>query len=331
MNSNEFLKISQNLSLRKSPERRFPPNNYSSLDNSYSPNRKKMKYNCYPLKCYHCYCCHCYHNCLCPNFTSMNKFNNIKSPNQNKNINISPIVNTSYKTNINPNPSIQEENIYFTYERNQFNDFLTKIMEIESKIEGAKINLAQNPDFNCDDAFILFESNNKGYLDENDIKNCLNLLGVNITGKEVKILMKRFDLQKNGGINYADFFDMLVPFEKTYRMRVESRDPIGLDNFSSQTITRIRQLFNLIINFENEINDMKKLFGSLRLNLRDIFRIIDKQNKGYFSHDELVEYLENNGIKKNIRDIDVLFIRLDKKRKGKIYFSEIEDELQALY
>ena len=290
-----------------------------------------MKYNCYPLKCYHCCCCHCYHNCLCPNFTSMNKFNNIKSPNQNKNINISPIVNTSYKTNINPNPSIQEENIYFTYERNQFNDFLTKIMEIESKIEGAKINLAQNPDFNCDDAFILFESNNKGYLDENDIKNCLNLLGVNITGKEVKILMKRFDLQKNGGINYADFFDMLVPFEKTYRMRVESRDPIGLDNFSSQTITRIRQLFNLIINFENEINDMKKLFGSLRLNLRDIFRIIDKQNKGYFSHDELVEYLENNGIKKNIRDIDLLFIRLDKKRKGKIYFSEIEDELQTLY
>ena len=124
---------------------------------------------------------------------------------------------------------------------------------------------------------------------------------------------------------------MLVPFEKTYRMRVESRDPIGLDNFSSQTITRIRQLFNLIINFENEINDMKKLFGSLRLNLRDIFRIIDKQNKGYFSHDELVEYLENNGIKKNIRDIDLLFIRLDKKRKGKIYFSEIEDELQTLY
>ena len=42
-------------------------------------------------------------------------------------------------------------------------------MEIESKIEGAKINLAQNPDFNCDDAFVLFESNNKGYLDENDI------------------------------------------------------------------------------------------------------------------------------------------------------------------
>ena len=76
---------------------------------------------------------------------------------------------------------------------------------------------------------------------------------------------------------------------------------------------------------------MKKLFGSLRLNLRDIFRIIDKQNKGYFSHDELVEYLENNGIKKNIRDIDLLFIRLDKKRKGKIYFSEIEDELQTLY
>jgi hypothetical protein len=34
-------------------------------------------------------------------------------------------------------------------------------MEVEYQIEDVKTNLAQNPDFNCEDAFRLFESNDK--------------------------------------------------------------------------------------------------------------------------------------------------------------------------
>ena len=49
------------------------------------------------------------------------------------------------------------------YEQNQFNDFLRKLMKIESKIEDAKITLSYNQDFNCEDAFRLFESNEKGF------------------------------------------------------------------------------------------------------------------------------------------------------------------------
>ena len=95
-------------------------------------------------------------------------------------------------------------------------------MEVESKIEDAKIRLAINPDFNCEDAFRLFDSNNKGYLTKDDIENTLNLLGIFPTIKRLKLLMKRYDLQKNGTINYADFFDMVVPFEKEYRQKIES-------------------------------------------------------------------------------------------------------------
>ena len=72
---------------------------------------------------------------------------------------------------------------------------------------------------------------------------------------------------------------------------------------------------------------MRKLFGTLRLNLRDIFSLIDKRNLGSFTTDELIEYLENNRMMNNNRDADLLFIRLDKTRNGKIDFSEIEDEI----
>jgi hypothetical protein len=145
------------------------------------------------------------------------------------------------------------------------------------------------------------------------------------------------DLQKGGRITYADFFDIVVPFEKNYRMRVENRNPHCLypwkkeDLFRPNTINELKELFNLIINLEIEVNNMRKLFGTLRLNLRNIFGQVDKNNAGHFLSDELIEYLDNNRLLVNRRDPDLLFIRLDKNRNGKIEFSEVEDELQTLY
>ena len=44
-----------------------------------------------------------------------------------------------------------------------------------------------------------------------------------------------------------------------------------------------------------------------------------------------MENFYNNGMLDNNRGADLLFIRLDKNRNGKIDFPEVEDELQTLY
>ena len=340
--SKEVGKVSENLSLRLSPERKYSPKNKPS----YSSNIDRS-----PSRCYKCFCCCClrYHYYCCCNpcccchccnlnydYNNLDSSDKLNSPDKNDNMNSGNLIgSTKYQTN--QNPPLQKQNTYYTYEQNQFNDFLKKLMEAESKIEDAKINLAMNPDFNCEDAFRLFESNDKGYLDENDIKCGLNLIGINPTDEEVRILMKRFDLQKNGNINYADFFDIVVPFEKYERTKVENRQPNSCcpcrspEVFNERTVQELRDLFNLIINYENEINNMRKLFGTLRLNLRDIFGLLDKSKMGAFSNEELVEYLENNNLMTNNRDADLLFIRLDKNRNGKIDFREVEDEIQTVY
>ena len=229
--------------------------------------------------------------------------------------------------NINENNENQNEN----YEQNQFNEFMRKLMKVESQIEDAKITLGKNPDFNCEDAFRLFESNEKGYLDKNDIKNGLNSIGVNPSEQELNILMKRFDLQKNNFINYADFFDMVVPFEKNLRQEVENRQPKSPDNFSEKTINDLKNLFELIIQAENDINNDRKNFGTLRLKLKDIFALIDKTGKGFFDIDEMMVYFVNNNLVENNKDADLLFIRLDKNRNGKIDFQTLDNELQVLY
>jgi Ca2+-binding EF-hand superfamily protein len=71
--------------------------------------------------------------------------------------------------------------------------------------------------------------------------------------------------------------------------------------------------------------------GTLRLKLKEIFGMLDKNGKGFFDIDEMMVYFANNGILENNTDADLLFIRLDKNRNGKIDYHEVEDELQTLF
>lgn len=327
---------SHNQSLKFSPSRKYP----SIKSSCYSPT--KSKYRCHLCNSFicHCYNCNCCYTCITPcldiaSFSSPKLLshneeedeNNLKNTN-----NINDILETEIK--------VENSKIYnacANYEQNQFNDFLKKMMEIESKVEDAKILLALNSDFNCEDAFRLFESNNKGFLNKDDIQNGLNSIGIFPTGKKLRLLIQRFDLSKNGFLNYADFFDMVVPFEKKYRQRVENRQIKNFgayrpsEVFSNKTIYDLNNVLNLILDFENELNDDRKLLKLLRLNLNDIFDILDKNKRGYFDYEEMMEYFKNNGILENNREADLLFIRLDKKRNGKIDYDEIEDELQTIY
>lgn len=332
MSSSDLNRVSQNLSLRLSPQRRYPP----SMTTLCRP--------CYVCCCNPCICCRyrCCHCCCYPCCCSPCLNFDYSSPLE-KDKNLKYSKNMIDDKNVDQNEPLKEEekekivNEYKNYEKNKFNDFLRKLMEIESGIEDAKISLAINPDFNCEDAFRLFESNDKGFLDKTDIKNGLNLLCIFPTNKELDLLMKRFDLQKNGYLNFADFFDMVVPFEKSYRERVENRCPQSCcpcrspDVFSDKTIYYLKNLFTLLIDSENEINDLRKMMGTVRLKLNDIFALLDQDGKGFFENKEMIEYFENNGLLDDNKAADLLFIRLDKNRNGKIDFPEVEDELQTLY
>ena len=343
--SQEVSKVSPNLSLRLSPERKYSPRYIScSICHCcpcscctichYFPCKCCNICHCWPCKCYiHCSPVRCCSPCYSPCRALSPVSSGLRKP-------YSPNRLSNLSTNLNSynSPSRQRSpNNYDNYEERQFNDFLKKLMQIESNIESAKINLALNPDFNCEDAFRIFEFNGRGYLNENDLKCGLNAIGVFPTDHEIRLLIKRFDLQKQGSINYADFFDLLVPFEKEYRTMVENRLPNSCcpcncpDIFCYSTICSLRNVFNLIINSENDINNSRKLFGTLRLKLRDIFGLLDYLRRGYFTNSDLIVYLQNKGLFSSNKDADLLYIRLDKDRTGKIDFRNVEEEIQTIY
>ena len=348
----EISKVSPNLSLRLSPERKYSPR-YVSCSTClcypcrcctvchYLPCRCCTLCHCCPCKCYlRCSPVRCYSPCrpavVC--HSPCRALSPVVQSKPRKNFG-SPSVTRSTNATYNSPSSLRPSNNfnYNAYEERQFNDFLVKLMNVEGRVESAKINLALNPDFNCEDAFRIFECNGRGFLDLNDLKCGLNLIGIYPTDLEARLLMKRFDLLNQGTLSYADFFDLLVPYEKDYRNMVENRIPSSCcpcrcpDVFCPSTICSLRNVFNVIINAENDINNTRRLFGTLRLKLRDIFGLLDYLRRGYFTNSDLIVYLQSKGLLGSNKDADLLFIRLDKSRNGRVDYRNVEDELQTLY
>ena len=220
----------------------------------------------------------------------------------------------------------------------QFNDFLKLLMEAEKEIEEIKIELAKREDFNCEDAFKIFDKENNGYLTKDDFKYGLYLLDINVDDFIINLIFKRFDLIKKDELNYPDFFDMMIPFEKIYRNNIEKR--IQKSNSSEQSLKLLteetkeimKNVLNVIIRYEQEINEKRKELSFLIRKVKDIFNSFDKNGIGYFGFNEFINYMKENELLDDKRfNVDLLFIRFDKNRNGKIIFEELIDELEALY
>jgi len=233
----------------------------------------------------------------------------------------------------NNSPCICNEMEFNTAEKNILKYFY-KLIDNESKIEEAKINLIMRSDFNVEDAFRIFENPESENISFSDLQKGLKQLGIFTSLREVKLLMRRADIQKKGYINYSDFFDLLVPFQKNYRDNVERRIPSSFipsynksEIFLLSTKIYLTNLFRLIISCEDQLNIIRENIIEAKIQIEKIFNKIDSNGLEYISDMELYLYLKNSGIDCNELQNALVFIRFDKNRDGKIQIWEIEEEL----
>ena len=364
--NNPNNQANQNKSCPLSPiSSAFPPD--SPFFNADEPGQKSNWIFCPKCNMYH-RCPHpgCEHNpnkrttthkCIHdenPNENQNNDPNSMSTPNFNNNNNINfPNNNFSFSPNnkgtqgrINPNQSRRsnkpprKRDVFsscpYQEELGQFVDFLGFLMEVESKIEDLKIELARRDDFNFEDLFRIFEVDGKGYIEPEDLMQGLKLLGLNPTNFDIKLLMKRFDLNQQGLLTYSDFFDMVVSFEKKLRNSVQIRPPNSCcpckspDIFECDTLIAIKHLFKFIIDCEREINQMRANFDSLRSKYSDVVQFLDYSRRGVINRSDLKLYLTQFNKFTNSKECDLLFIRLDKTRSGEVGIDEIENELMFL-
>ena len=282
-------KVSKNLALRSSPERKYNPNRLISPSN-------------------------------------LNKKGNV--------------INKNFKINNYNDNNIKE---YLYEKRNndekQFLNYLKEAMITEKKIEDQKIKLSLNNDFNCEDAFRIFEEDSKDFLYKENLKHGLNLLTIYPSNLELDLLMNKYSLKNAGILQYGDFFDIVVPYDKKYRNKVEERMPNSShvyrspNIFSYNTRNDMKDLFKLIIEEENVLNNIRKNFSfSLKKTyLEEFYKEMDIMRNRYFNQQDLLIYIQKKGIFFDENACDLLFIRLDRNRNGIIEFEEIEKEINTIF
>jgi len=278
------------------------------------------------------------------NNNNTNNFNNTNNNPNNNSININTINNnTNFSLENQPiyeSPNIQPPPIEkLSIEEEQLRDYLKNIMQCESILEQQKIDISLQKDFSFEDIYKLFTISNNTFICPKDLIYSLNnFFEIILKDSECEIFYKRYDLDKKGFISYQDFFDILVPFEKKYRDRIEYKEPLNCciniyQNCVLSYTTRlyIKNLFNDILNYEKKFHYMKRNFTNMRLSLNKLFINIDIYNRGFFTEEDLCNYLKNMRIFTNNKDADLLFIRLDKNRDGKVDLNEFEEELIPLF
>ena len=238
--------------------------------------------------------------------------------------------------------NIQDENLNRNknkneYEENQFIDYLREAIIHENNIENLKIDLSLRSDFIWEEVFRIFELEGRGFLTKEDLIIGFNKFGLYPKDSDISLLLKRYDLKKEGFISYPNFFDLIAPLSKYHRIMVDKRK-INSDNilinpneYSRETLDCIRNLFVNIFNGEFILNKIKESFTSLKIKFNDIFKMLDPMGNGYFGEKELAIFLQKNGIFNNSNDCDLIFLRLNKSRNGKIDFQEMCDEIEPVY
>ena len=219
---------------------------------------------------------------------------------------------------------------------NDFICYITNIMEIESNIEKMKVDLINCEDFFIQEIFRLFETDKRGVITVENLNNSLNNLGINVSTKEIKLLMRRVDIKRNDFISYADFFDFLVPFQKKYRNDVEKRiynknEIKDFDFLPMKIKILLQNLIRIIITSEELLEKLRFKMGNAKDGLKTIFEKMAGKNKTVVNYMNFYEYLKSTGLEIDDLKCKLAFIRFDRKRNSKVEMWEIEDELTPIY
>ena len=93
--------------------------------------------------------------------------------------------------------------------RNYFNEMLA----IEGGLERCKRELTQRQDFTLAVVFSMFTSNTHGRIDANELLFGLEKLGVTCDISDSRLLIDRYDADKDGRLGFWEFSNALLPIE----------------------------------------------------------------------------------------------------------------------
>ena len=110
---------------------------------------------------------------------------------------------------------------------------LKKLLGLSRELENAKEELALRPDFIVPVLFKSFEPEMRVYVNEDRFEKGLKRYCIFPNKKELELLFKRLDGDKDGILRTPDFEEMLLSKRKEFSLMVKQREPFGTEKVLS--------------------------------------------------------------------------------------------------
>ena len=213
----------------------------------------------------------------------------------------------------------------------------------EKKVEEAKTCIAKREDFNINFLVNLFIKKNDKNIDKIEFNYFLKKLNLTLDEYEKELLLRKIDLLRKRYLYKSDIFEFFVPLSNEFRDKIKNdmNENVNKNNsFSKGTMIYINNLIDVVIKGEKEINEKKRKIKKDDEFIEYIFKEIcgvsnDNKSENIFIENfnkvHLYKYLKDKlNMEVNENDINLLFTRFDKLRRGKIEILEFSDEMKYI-
>lgn len=212
--------------------------------------------------------------------------------------------------------------------------YFQEILNIERKLEDVKVVLAAKKNFSIEAAFLLFTNSTLNKITSEEFKEGLNNLGCGCSISDAKLVILRYDADRDGCLCFWEFSNMFLPQDTKLRQELElKRNTTPLADSKSQ----LKRVLNDIVLAETMSEDIRAKVKDAGYSLRTVFDQMDWLSKGYLTECEMRRYFDNypsgtemlqkKGQQRQL-ELEALIRRFNKdKFNGRISFPEFLYEL----
>lgn len=204
--------------------------------------------------------------------------------------------------------------------------FLLSVAEMEEDLETYRRIIKKVPGgVDTYGIFNFVDTHQQKIIDEFGLMDFLSKNDILSTHQEVKQLITFYDADLDGGLNYGEFLNIILPNKEDVEadFDVELMNNISNSGFKINTTRENNYkhtVYNLTLQIlEKELN-LSRIFLQEEENVKqeNFFNIIERSGRKYFKYDELKKFFNRNALVVSDDDVNSVIRRLDIDRDGKV-------------
>ena len=236
---------------------------------------------------------------------------------------------------------------------------LNVLLENSRDVEEKKIDLALRFDFIAAEIFKIIDKQESGLISTELLAPFLKSGRIWNDEETVQALVSKHDKDKDGSLNFKEFFDMIAPYSEEYRRSLADRKSRGISSYSDYTL-QTRKALKVVVAalFDNldslsipreqkksiEEDDASQVGGSQQESvasqeetvqqIQDVINQLYEQLKERYDGDEIsmndiADELAEYGLNSTFRELCVLFTNLNLNLDGKLNTEEYRETEEA--